>query len=596
MRFHSNIICHVHGFIPDLGNGIDKIFSNGLTEPLVPTLYDRKLSNNTKIAEQNDRRVRRAAMQKRKEPLKMDRNTAAGLLEQNLPAIFSYCLSRLYDKSEAEDLAEDILYEVLKSVHRLRNDEAFYGFLWKTAENVFRTYLRRKKYESVPFDEQFVGICYETPEAKLFESEEVHLLRRELSLLSKQYREITVLYYIYGKTCAEIASALQISKEMVKYYLFQTRKKLKEGIDMTREFGEKSYNPAQFSCDFWGGNNSYWQLFRRKLPQNIVLASYEKPLTLSELSVELGVSAPYLEDELDILTEHWLIQKSGDKYQTNMVIFKNEAVKRAEKDFPTIYRPYAGRIAKLISDIKTQFGKLEFEGNDVDDNRMKWIMTNLAMYFGVIEAHKESVKTYGEYPPLSNGTNGFVFGYDFDHQAEGRFNGIYAEIPSYKNDLFVSIFNYRIIERCQNVNLGGGPCYLNRITALHDAIIHKHASEKNEQIIPMIKEGYISSENGILSANFPVFTGKLFENEVKKLLTPAIDEIAHCMDEISGLAIDRIRPSIPNALKDRCDYVIRISYMLDTIAYLVETMVEEGALTVPNEKANLCMFGVDRRE
>lgn len=526
----------------------------------------------------------------------MDRNTAAGLLEQNLPAIFSYCLSRLYDKSEAEDLAEDILCEVLKSVHRLRNDEAFYGFLWKTAENVFRTHLRRKKYESVAFDERFVGICYETPEAKLLESEEVHLLRRELSLLSKQYREVTVLYYIYGKTCAEIASALQINKEMVKYYLFQTRKKLKEGLDMTREFGEKSYNPAHFSCDFWGESNSYWQLFKRKLPGNIVLAAYEKPMTISELSVELGVSAPYLEDELDILTENWLVKKNGDKYQTNMVIFKKEAVTRAEKDFPTIYRPYAKRIAKLIADTREEFGKLKFEGNDADENRMKWIMTNLAMYFGVIEAHREGIKRYGDYPPISNGTYGFVFGYDFDNNTEHLFNGAYAEIVNHQKDLFASVINYRVIERCQNCQFGGSFNYLNRAAALHDAIIHKHASEKNEQIIPMIEEGYITSENGILSANFPVFTGKLFENEVKNLLTPAIEETARCIDEISGLAIERIRPSIPNALKDRCDYVIRITYMLDTIAYLVETMVEDGALIVPNEKTNLCMFGVDKRE
>lgn len=73
---------------------------------------------------------------------------------------------------------------------------------------------------------------------------------RELSLLSKQYREIIVAYYFTGKSCSEISADLGISTEMVKYYLFKTRKILKEGIGMSREFGEKSYNPGTFVWTF----------------------------------------------------------------------------------------------------------------------------------------------------------------------------------------------------------------------------------------------------------------------------------------------------------------------------------------------------------
>jgi hypothetical protein len=45
---------------------------------------------------------------------------------------------------------------------------------------------------------------------------------------------------------------------MVKYYLFKTRKILKEGIGMTREYGEKSYNPGTFRMGFLGK----WRQFR----------------------------------------------------------------------------------------------------------------------------------------------------------------------------------------------------------------------------------------------------------------------------------------------------------------------------------------------
>ena len=44
-------------------------------------------------------------------------------------------------------------------------------------------------------------------------------------------------------------------------------------------------------------------------------------MTAEELfSVELGVSMPYLEDELEILTSAGLLTRNGSRYQTNLVI------------------------------------------------------------------------------------------------------------------------------------------------------------------------------------------------------------------------------------------------------------------------------------
>ena len=150
----------------------------------------------------------------------MERTVAAGLIEENLHTIFAWAMSKLYDKSEAEDLAQDIIYAVLKSVHRLENDEAFWGFLWKVAQNTLMARVRKKRVDEVEFEEHNCGTYWITPEDEFIKSEEIQLLRRELALLSNQYREVTVRYYIYGKSCSEISAELDISTEMVKYYLF----------------------------------------------------------------------------------------------------------------------------------------------------------------------------------------------------------------------------------------------------------------------------------------------------------------------------------------------------------------------------------------
>ena len=149
-------------------------------------------------------------------------------------------------------MTNDIICEVLKCAHRLKNDDAFYGFMWRIAENTFKKMIRKSNFQTIEFDESFVGTYWATPEEEYLKTEELQLLRRELSLLSKQYRETTVAYYIYGRSCSEISADFGISTEMVKYYLFKTRKILKEGIGMSRAFGEKKLSSRNFSYGLLG--------------------------------------------------------------------------------------------------------------------------------------------------------------------------------------------------------------------------------------------------------------------------------------------------------------------------------------------------------
>ena len=125
----------------------------------------------------------------------MEQATAYKKLQGCLKDIFAFSISKVYDKQDAEDLTQDIITEVLASVDRLENDSAFYGYMWRIAENVFKQYIRKKKAPQIEFNEKFCGVYWETPEQKSIENEEIAVLRRELTLLSKQYRESPVKYY-----------------------------------------------------------------------------------------------------------------------------------------------------------------------------------------------------------------------------------------------------------------------------------------------------------------------------------------------------------------------------------------------------------------
>ena len=522
----------------------------------------------------------------------LDTKTAAGLIEENLHTIFAWSLSKLYDKSEAEDLAQDIIYAVLKSVHRLNKDEAFYGFMWRIAENTLKAKLRRKRPDNVCYDENFCGVYWNTPEDDFIKSEEISLLRRELSLLSEMYREVTVRYYIYNKSCSEISAELGISVEMVKYYLFKTRKILKEGIGMTREFGEKSYNPQTFRVDYWGSfSNPYFDLFERKLPGNIMLSAYDKPMTVSELSVELGVAAAYLEDEIGILEKYELIKKVSGKYQTNIVIFTDEYEKRLLEKIRPVFGECAESLNKKLDGLFTQLKAFDFYKNDFDDNKLKWVFANMIMYHALRKFDDIGIEKFGKYPPLANGSAGFVFGYDNDY-INHHFHGVYGYNENAEQTAWLTVENYRIIEKCQHLRFN---LWTDAMNAFHSAILFENADENNSEIARLIDEGFIKSDNGKLSPNFAVFKESVF-NEIHTLIAPLIDETCECMGKICETAENILKDYVPKALGDKCGHVALIHHELDIIALIIETMAKKGYLNTPDEKANVCMFGVQMKK
>ena len=117
-----------------------------------------------------------------------------------MKSIFGFALTRLGNVTEAEWLASDILYEIVRSAQNLKDEERFYGFMWKIAENVYMDYLRKKAKNASRIAELDESIADESESVLegIVKKEELNLLRRELSLLSKQYREATVLYYPFN--------------------------------------------------------------------------------------------------------------------------------------------------------------------------------------------------------------------------------------------------------------------------------------------------------------------------------------------------------------------------------------------------------------
>lgn len=522
----------------------------------------------------------------------MDDKRASELISENLTAIYGFAFARLYDKDKVEDLASEIIYEILVSAKNLKKEEAFRRFARKIAENTFRKFIKRnelvKRAEQAYVDE-FVGIYERSPHDEYIEREKenatLYLLRRELSLLSKTHREVCVAYYVDNKSCSEIAKEQNISVEMVKYHLFKTRKLLKEGIGMTRTLGEKSYNPGVFRLNFWGDYNHYGDLFKRKLPGSIMLSAYHAPLTAEELSVELGVSMPYLEDEIEILESAGLLKKNGNKYQTNLVIITDEYEKEFNRSTAHIYDPLSNELFEKTTALLPQIRELDFKGNDYNDNRLLFAILNIIMVIGYDKANRRSPKASP--PKLPLGGHGHIFGHDNDYLNQ-HFRGICMQVWNKEETAWFSAENYSIIESCQVYEHSK---FHLKVEAMCDAILEKTPDKNNETLPYLIENGFISSDGNKLSANFPVFDNATFK-KLEKILSPLAEIVADCMITVSDLAEPILADHAPEAVRSQCKDIAKIRHRLDVTAFIIEKMIENKKLIIPNEKVPLCVWGV----
>ncbi len=271
--------------------------------------------------------------------------------ENYMGKLFYFCLKKTSNTVEAEDLTQDIALQIITALNKGTIPTNFSAWVWKIARNRYSIWAREKhnRNESVTGSD-IVDYELEDEDANVLDevihTEHLALLRRELAFIKSDYRNIVVAYYIENKSIREIASLLSLPENTVKSKLFRARDILKEGMEMAREFGKRSYNPEEIVytnvCTIPGDLGQPWTLMDPKLNQNVFLACYDNPMTAEELAIEVGIALPYMEDTVNRLTSQTLLIKTTDKYETNFPIISREAQQK-------IHFYYEGIIPQLIS-------------------------------------------------------------------------------------------------------------------------------------------------------------------------------------------------------------------------------------------------------
>ncbi len=504
----------------------------------------------------------------------MDKQELDAKVEEMAKALLSYCSARTSNHFEAEDLAQDVILEIYKSSGNIRNADAVYGFMWAVAGNVYKQWCKDKAKSR---ECEMKDDLYDTAEPSAEDDSALYLLRRELALLSEKYRKAVVLYYVENLSCSEISNRLFISESMVKYLLFKSRQILKEGMRMERNYGQQSYNPKRLSLMFWGnGTNRYAHLCDSKISQNILFACYNDKLSAEQISLEIGVSLPYMEDKLAELCEYDLLKKDGNRYYTNIVIFTRDFSKEVGSKTARLKEKIADMLTEAIARHEKDVRAIGFYGADMGGNSFVWQMVSFILDGAIIFILQNKMKIV--YPKDKFGTECFVWGQETDGQASWKSQFCFgiANVCNSAGD-YVQFMDFPIngeMVHHYHFNRQNTTNVFLDIAKGNTA----HFSENDKALAAdMVRKGYvISNEEGLL-VNAPVFT-RAQHDTLKSIFFDTAAQIADEAEKLMEAVTKILKDHIPVHLKKLAKDMAWLRLFEDAISAPVAILYERKYL------------------
>lgn len=311
-----------------------------------------------------------------------------------LDKIYQFSYRRCNTSYEAEDLCSEIILAVISTVHNQESIENFYAFVWTIARRVYADYSEKRNQtrQTVNIENGDLLSTSKENEIDLFleeaaEQEQIKKIFAEISFLSKAYREVMVLYYIDEMKVKDIALKLGINETTVKQRLFSARNTVRKEVET---MGERTLSLKPVSLAFIGTGNPTGNDPRTKaeriLSQNIVYACKDKAKSAKELSEELCVPMPYIEDELDIQIKgengsYGLLRKEGEKYIANVIIVDNNEFDEVGEIYTKHLDELCDKLKNHLNETKENFLNFPYLSPQTDLRFILWTLISESVWF-----------------------------------------------------------------------------------------------------------------------------------------------------------------------------------------------------------------------
>lgn len=139
---------------------------------------------------------------------------------------------RLVTKENNEDLEQEVYIRVLKNADKYKEQGTFKSWVSTIAKNISKDYLKSASYKarenSTSEDEDWVQIADKkvTPELRLIKNERQQIIIDAVNSLKPKFKEVVLMYEIYGYSYEDCAKKLNCPLGTVKSRLYNAKKEL----------------------------------------------------------------------------------------------------------------------------------------------------------------------------------------------------------------------------------------------------------------------------------------------------------------------------------------------------------------------------------
>ncbi|HET7815275.1 MAG TPA: sigma-70 family RNA polymerase sigma factor [Candidatus Baltobacteraceae bacterium] len=147
-----------------------------------------------------------------------DRPAMDALITQVWPEVFRVALGIVRERASAEDAAQEACAAIVRSLPALRDDRAFYGWMYRIAGRCAVDAAKRAARETSSPQES----------AAQPDLDGTIDLRGAIARLPVSQRTAVVLHYFAGLSSGEIAGVLGVPSPTVRFHLMLARKALRQ--------------------------------------------------------------------------------------------------------------------------------------------------------------------------------------------------------------------------------------------------------------------------------------------------------------------------------------------------------------------------------
>ncbi|MGI8551888.1 MAG: RNA polymerase sigma factor [Dehalococcoidia bacterium] len=168
-----------------------------------------------------------------------DTDAYEALVRRYMKPILNFVYRMIGNRSDADDLAQDVFVQVYKALPRARTDLPFKPWLYVVARNKCLDFLKKKRpihfsafdnAETADNPMDNVADPDPLPEELVEQADLQRLLHRAIEALPEKYRVVVSLRYASGLTFAEIGETLSLPENTVKTQFQRAKASLRSSL------------------------------------------------------------------------------------------------------------------------------------------------------------------------------------------------------------------------------------------------------------------------------------------------------------------------------------------------------------------------------